>query len=166
MAVILSMLTEVLGIPESETPAMSVSEEERQRRFQASWDKGNAFRFLWTFSDIFTNRESNIAACDFIKGKIRDIVKDPETSRKLMPSELYCRRPLCDAGYYQVFNEEFVELVSLRDTPIERITEKGILTSDGVERVFDVIICATGYGKAPRVCWRAAGEQLEANMSF
>lgn len=47
-----------------------------------------------TFYDITINREANIAACNFIKSKIREIVKDEETARKLMPTELYARRPV------------------------------------------------------------------------
>jgi len=126
---------------------MSVSAEERDRRFQESWDRGNGFRFLYTFGDLFTSLDANLAACDFIKRKIQQIVKDPEKQRKLLPTELYCRRPLCDAGYYQVFNEDFVEVVSLRETPIDTITEKGVRTSDGIERELDVLIFATGFGR-------------------
>lgn len=125
---------------------MSVSAEERDKRFQASWDKGNGFRFLYTFGDVMTNLEANLAACDFIKRKIKEIVINPEKSRKLMPSELYARRPLCDGGYYQVFNEDFADVVNLQETPIQCITEKGIKASD-CEWEFDVIIIATGFGK-------------------
>lgn len=83
------------GFDESTTPAFSVSEEERQRVFQENWDKGNGFRFMFgTFCDITYNREANEAACNFIKGKIAEIVKDPEKARKLMPREVYARRPV------------------------------------------------------------------------
>ena len=84
------------GFDESMTPTFSVSEEERQRIYQENWDKGNGFRFMFgTFCDITFNREANEAACDFMKGKIKEIVKDPETARKLLPNELYARRPVC-----------------------------------------------------------------------
>ncbi|GIR55941.1 MAG: hypothetical protein CM15mP62_34120 [Rhodospirillaceae bacterium] len=41
-------------------------------------------------------------------------------------------------------NQDNVELVDINDTPIERVTENGILTSDQ-ERNFDIIIYATGF---------------------
>lgn len=67
--------------------------------FQENWDKGNGFRFMFgTFCDITYNREANKAACDFIKGKIKEIVKDPEIARKLMPDEIYARRPVRTFG--------------------------------------------------------------------
>ena len=49
-----------------------------------------------------------------------------------------------ESGYYEFYNQPNVELVSIRDTPIERITPKGIGTSDK-EYEFDVIIYATGF---------------------
>lgn len=107
---------------------------------------GNGFRFMFgTFCDITYNREANEAACDFIRSKIKEIVKDPETARKLMPWELYARRPLCDGGYYQIFNQDNVEMVLLKETPIKEFDKTGITTSDGKHHDLDVIIFATGF---------------------
>ena len=84
------------GFEESMTKTFDVSEEERQRIYQENWDKGNGFRFMFgTFCDITYDRAANDAACDFIKSKIKEIVKDPETARKLLPTEIYARRPVC-----------------------------------------------------------------------
>jgi cation diffusion facilitator CzcD-associated flavoprotein CzcO len=46
--------------------------------------------------------------------------------------------------YYGVYNQPNVRLISLQETPIERITERGITTSKE-ELEFDMIICATGF---------------------
>lgn len=134
------------GFVESETPAMSVSAQERQRVFQENWDKGNGFRFMFgTFSDIAADPEANEVACEFIRGKIAEIVKDPEKARKLTPTQPYAKRPLCDAGYYERYNQDNVDIVSLPETPIETFTEKGIRTADGVEHELDMVIFATGF---------------------
>ena len=55
-------------------------------------------------SDIATSREANYAAADFIKRKIGQIVKNPEVARKLTPTDIYAKRPLCGNDYYYVFN--------------------------------------------------------------
>ncbi|MES9535753.1 MULTISPECIES: NAD(P)/FAD-dependent oxidoreductase [unclassified Actinomadura] len=134
------------GFRESQVAAMSVSEEERRRIFQAAWDKGNAFRFmLETFSDIARDPAANEAAGEFIRSKIKEIVKDPETARKLMPSGYYARRPVSNEDYYEVFNQDNVSLVSLKETPIREITPNGVLTEDGVEHELDVLVFATGF---------------------
>jgi cyclohexanone monooxygenase len=134
------------GFEESDIEAMSVSEEERRRVFQENWDKGNGFRFMFgTFNDIATNPESNAAAAAFIRSKIAEIVEDPETARKLTPTDLYAKRPLCNEGYYETYNRDNVELVSIKENPIQEITPAGVRTADGVEHELDVLVLATGF---------------------
>ncbi|EXJ75218.1 uncharacterized protein A1O5_01914 [Cladophialophora psammophila CBS 110553] len=135
-----------MGFEEAKVAAMSVSEQERERVYQAAWDKGGGLNFLLgTFNDITFDETANRTACDFIKGKIAQIVHDPEKRRKLMPTELYARRPLCDTGYYEQFNRENVDIVDIRTNPIAEFTSGGIRLSDGTVYDLDVIICATGF---------------------
>ncbi len=135
-----------MGFEESTLPTMSVSEEERQAIFQKAWDFGGGFRYAFeTFNDIITDEAANHAAAEFIRGKIAEIVKDPETARKLTPHDYYAKRPLCDSGYYATFNRDNVTLVDVKATPIAEITPKGIRTADGVEHEVDMIIFATGF---------------------
>ncbi|QIB52308.1 NAD(P)/FAD-dependent oxidoreductase [Pseudomonas sp. OIL-1] len=134
------------GFEESDIPTMSVSPEERKKIFQRGWDGGGGFRFMFqTFNDIAIDEQANLAAQDFIREKISEIVKDPETARKLMPRDLYAKRPLCDSGYYATFNRPNVSLVDVKANPIEEITATGIRTADGVEHELDVIVFATGF---------------------
>jgi cation diffusion facilitator CzcD-associated flavoprotein CzcO len=134
------------GFEESGVEAMSVSEEERQRVFQENWDKGNGFRFMFgTFSDIATSPEANAAAAAFIRAKIAQVVEDPETARMLTPDDLYAKRPLCNEGYYETYNRDNVELVSIKQNPIQEITPRGVLTADGTEHELDVLVFATGF---------------------
>lgn len=134
------------GFKESTVSAMSVSEDERRAVFQKAWDTGGGFRFMFeTFCDIATDEQANQAAQDFIRSKIAEIVKDPETARKLMPRDLYAKRPLCDSGYYATFNRPNVELVDVKANPIVEITPKGVKTTDGVEHELDMLIYATGF---------------------
>lgn len=134
------------GFKESETPAASVSPAERERVFQESWEAGNGFRFMFgTFSDIVFNPVANDAAASFIKSKITQIVRDPETARKLVPTDYYAKRPICNSGYYETFNRDNVSLVSTKENPIVRITPAGVITEDGTEHELDVLVFATGY---------------------
>ncbi|MEV5303107.1 flavin-containing monooxygenase [Amycolatopsis methanolica] len=134
------------GFEESGVEAMSVSEEERRKVFQEAWDKGNGFRFMFgTFCDIATNPEANAAAAAFIRAKIAEIVDDPETARKLTPTDLYAKRPLCNEGYYETYNRDNVELVSIKENPIREITPVGVRTADGTEHPLDVLVFATGF---------------------
>jgi cation diffusion facilitator CzcD-associated flavoprotein CzcO len=134
------------GFPEAETPAMSVSAAERERVFQEIWDAGNSFRFMvGTFRDIISDPDANQAAADFIRAKIKEIVRDPETARKLTPSGYFARRPISNEDYYETFNRDNVSLVDIRENPISEITPAGVRTADGVEHELDVLVFATGF---------------------
>jgi cyclohexanone monooxygenase len=134
------------GFKESVVSAMSLSEDERRAVFQKAWDYGGGFHFMFgTFCDIATDRQANDAAAEFIRGKIANIVKDPETARMLTPRDLYAKRPLCDGGYYDTFNRDNVSLVDLKETPIVEMTPTGVKTTDGHEHVLDMLVFATGF---------------------
>ncbi|KAL4866986.1 hypothetical protein BDV12DRAFT_210242 [Aspergillus spectabilis] len=135
-----------MGVVESKIKAMSVSDEERERIYQAAWDEGGAFRFLLgTFVDLVSDETANCTASEFLKDKIAQIVQDPEKRRKLTPTELYARRPICNTGYYEQFNRDNVDIVDVAQNPIVEFTTNGIKLADGVVHELDVIICATGY---------------------
>ena len=131
---------------ESNIPTFSVSAEEREAIFEKAWQKGGGFNYMFgTFNDIAVDAATNEAAASFIRRKIAQTVKDPETARKLTPTDLYARRPLCDSGYYEIFNRDNVALVDCKATPIEAIVPNGIRTADGVVHELDMIIFATGF---------------------
>ncbi|KAK5705884.1 hypothetical protein LTR17_021259 [Elasticomyces elasticus] len=140
------------GFKESETSYHDATPEEREVVFEENWKLGNGFRFMFgTYNDIATNPEANEAACEFIRRKIDGIVKDPEKARKLKPHDVYARRPLCDGNasngekYFEQFNRPNVDIVDLKETPIERLEAGGVRTSDGILHELDVLIFATGF---------------------
>jgi cation diffusion facilitator CzcD-associated flavoprotein CzcO len=124
--------------------AMNV--EERQRALDAGWERGG-FSFVFeTFDDMLSNPETNEAACEYIRNKIRAIVKDPETAERLCPKgyPLVAKRPPLGHFYYEAFNRDNVELVDVSDDPIERITPTGVMTR-GAHYECDALIIATGF---------------------
>jgi cation diffusion facilitator CzcD-associated flavoprotein CzcO len=134
------------GFEEATTLATSADEETRNKVFQEAWDKGGGLRFMFsTFADIVIDPAANEAAASFIRKKIKEIVKDPAKAEALTPYDRFARRPLSDAGYYETFNNEWVNIVDLRKNPIDRITSEGILTSDGKLYELDALVLATGF---------------------
>ncbi|KAL8279791.1 hypothetical protein RQP46_007886 [Phenoliferia psychrophenolica] len=134
------------GFDEATESIWDVSEEERERRFELAWQRGGAFHLVYgTFNDLAQDVSANKLLCAFIHSKIRETVKDPEKARKLCPTDLHVRRPVNDAGFYEAFNQDNVDLVLLSETPLESMTANGILTADGTEHKLDVVIYATGF---------------------
>jgi len=119
-------------------------EEERRRQYQERWDYGG-LGFMASFSDLLLNDESNKTAADFVRGKIGEIVKDPEVAAALAPTNIIgCKRLCVDTGYWATFNRPNVTLVDIRDTPVERITSTGLRVK-GKDYAFDCLVLATGF---------------------
>ncbi len=130
--------------PAHDFSALDVSQEERQQIFEDGWEYGG-LAFYTTFNDIRSNADSNVEAADFVRAKIREIVKDPKVADKLCPDyTIGCKRGVIDHGYYETFNRENVSLVDVSAAPIEAITPTGIRTAAG-HHVLDIIVLATGY---------------------
>ena len=113
-----------------------------ERRWQIGGQAINA-----TFLDQGRDRAANDVVANFVRDKVREIVKDPEVAEKLVPDAypIGTRRLAVTTDYYETYNRDNVTLVDVRDNPIERITPKGILTADGEEHQFDLIIFALGF---------------------
>ena len=126
--------------------ALDHSEEERRAIYESLWEEGG-FKFLYgSFFDIFFNEDANATAAEFIRERIRAVVKDPAVAERLCPRDhpYGSKRPPIDTDYFETFNRDNVTLVDLRETPIEEITARGIRTTTEHHDV-DVIVFATGF---------------------
>ena len=138
--------------------------EQQQREFEARYALGG-FHLHAAYYDLFTDAEANDLLSDFVRDKIRRRVNDPELAELLCPYDypLATKRMCVDTGYYEAFNRDNVRLVSVRDTPIEEITEAGLRVG-GEELRFDVIVFATGFdamtGALARIDIRGRGGEL------
>jgi cation diffusion facilitator CzcD-associated flavoprotein CzcO len=128
----------------SETPAASASDAEIDAAFETVWARGG-LGFLGAFSDLVLDKAANDKAAEFIRGKIRSIVKDPQTAARLSPPQVVgCKRLCVDTNYFATFNRDDVALVDLRETPIEEITPDGIRTAGSFHPI-DALVLATGF---------------------
>ena len=119
--------------------------EQRHAIFEAGWEDGG-FRFVFTtFDDLLVDAEANAAAAEFLRGKIRSIVKDPKLAELLCPKYSFgLKRPPLGNFYYETFNRPNVRVVDLSNNPIECITPNGVKTG-GKEYEFDMLIFAIGF---------------------
>jgi len=125
--------------------ALEVAAEERQALYEAAWEQGG-LQFRATFQDLLVNKAANDTAVEFIRSKIRQVVKDPAVADTLTAFDhpYAAKRPPIDTEYFETFNRDNVTLVDVRTSPIERITPQGIRTRDG-EYDLDIIVFATGF---------------------
>ncbi|HVZ08384.1 flavin-containing monooxygenase [Rhodopila sp.] len=139
-----------------------VSEQERLAFWEKLYGEPGFGVWMGNFRDMLTDPKANALFSDFIAGKIRQRVKDPAVAEKLIPKNhgFGTRRVPQETGYYEAYNLPHVRLVDTRETPIERITETGIKTSDA-DYPLDMIIYATGFdaitGAFDRIDFRGVG---------
>ena len=147
VAIRAQMTASPLGAP-FEVPERSAFEdtpEQRQALYEELWQRGGFHIFFGSYADILTDKEANRTLADFVRGKIREIVRDPQTAQKLMPDYyLGTKRQLLDGGYYETFNRDNVTLVDLREDPIQEIKPTGVRTAKG-EYPLDMLVLATGF---------------------
>lgn len=125
-----------------------VDAEEISQILDAGWEIGGFHYQFETFDDLFTNQKTNDIASEYVRQKIRAIVKNPDTAELLCPKYPFlAKRPPCGHYYYEAFNRPNVNLVNIKGVDLE-IYEKGIRTSSGEEYEFDMIIFALGFDAA------------------
>ena len=147
-----------------ERSALDMAPEERNARYEELWAQPGFGKWLGNFSDIMTDLDANATFTEFVRDKIRARVHDPVVAEKLVPKDhpFGTKRVPLESGYYEAYNRDNVLLVDLNETPLERITPKGVRTSD-TEHEFDVLIYATGFdavtGAFNRIDIRGPGGQ-------
>ena len=145
--------------------AFEVSDEEREAFYEKLYGERGFGIWQGNFKDILVDHRANATISDFVARKIRQRVKDPRIAETLIPKNhgFGTRRLPLETFYYEVYNRPNVELVDLMETPIERITPKGIKTSEK-EYEFDIVIYATGFdaitGSFDRIDFRGANGVL------
>jgi cyclohexanone monooxygenase len=130
-----------LAVGDFQTADPVVVRAELERRWRAS-----GVSMVATLSDTLSSVEANEFVADFVRDKIRATVDDPATAALLEPRDypIGTKRLALDTGYYETYNRPNVSLVSVREVPIRRFTERGLLVGDR-EHAFDAIVLATGF---------------------
>jgi cation diffusion facilitator CzcD-associated flavoprotein CzcO len=125
--------------------ALEVDAAERRARYEDSWIAGGP-DIQAAYTDLKTSREANETAANFVREKIREVVKDPEVAELLVPTGYpFATKRLClEIDYFESYNRDDVTLVDVKTHPIERISPRGVVTSEGEHEV-DVLVLATGF---------------------
>jgi cyclohexanone monooxygenase len=123
-----------------------VDDVERERILNEAWQSRSGYLFIATFGDIRTNLAANEVVSEFVRNKIRGIVKDPDTAELLCPTThpIGMKRLCMDTGYFETYNRDNVTLVDVRSHPIVEITPTGVKTTEG-EYDVDILVYATGF---------------------
>jgi cation diffusion facilitator CzcD-associated flavoprotein CzcO len=132
----------IAGRPPQGTAA-ETTREEQLAEYQHRWDEGGIL-FNGAFTDVMLDKSANDIAAEFVRSKIRETVKDPETANLLCPSNTLGAKRLCvDIDYFETFNQPHVHLVDISDNA-PSIAPEGVETGGNTYEV-DTIVYATGF---------------------
>ena len=125
--------------------AKDAAPDEREAEFEDRWRAGGA-GFMHASNDHLLDETSNRFAADFVRERIRAIVKDPKTAERLCADDhpIGTKRICVDSDYFETFNRENVELVSLRDTGGLEVVTEGV-KAGGKIYPCEVLVLATGF---------------------
>ena len=136
----------IAGHPPPLKSALEDTPEERERIYEQKWGIGGNISFLYAYNDLLVNEDSNETASEFVRNKIRRIVRDPKVAALLLPNDhpIGTKRLCLDMGYFETLNRENVALVDVRSDPIVAVTPTGLRTATR-EFELDDIVFATGF---------------------
>jgi cyclohexanone monooxygenase len=125
--------------------ALDDGDNERRARYEARWAYGG-LTFMAVYNDLALSKAANDTAADFVREKIAEIVKDPQTAKLLQPDDhpIGSKRICVDTDYFATFNRPNVTLVDIRSNPIEEILPNAVRTKAG-DYEADALVLATGF---------------------
>ncbi|WP_407115727.1 flavin-containing monooxygenase [Bradyrhizobium sp. LMG 9283] len=124
-----------------------LTSEQRHAVLEKIWDEGSLRLWLASFAEMFFEEDVSEEISEFVRKKMRARLKDPKLCETLIPTDygFGTHRVPLETNYLEAYHQPNVELVSVKNNPIERITPEGLKLADGTTYHLDVIILATGF---------------------
>jgi cyclohexanone monooxygenase len=125
--------------------ALDDGDNERRARFEQRWMRGG-LTFMQAYNNLLLDKAANDTAADYVREKIAEIVRDPETAKRLQPDNhpIGSKRICVDTEYYATFNRPNVTLVDIRSVPIEAILPNAV-RAGARDYEIDALVLATGF---------------------
>jgi cyclohexanone monooxygenase len=125
--------------------ALDDGDDERRTKYESRWRYGG-LTFMAAYNNLALDKAANDTAADFVREKIAEIVRDPQTAKLLQPNNhpIGSKRICVDTDYFATFNRSNVTLVDIGSNPIEQILPNAVRTAAGDYEV-DALVLATGF---------------------
>ena len=121
---------------------------QRREVYEEMWQKGGFYPVAAGYSELYTDKDANDEMWKFWAEKQGPRIRDPRIRAIVAPAEpqyaFGAKRAPLEQTYFEVYNQENVDIIDIQRSPIVEFTETGITTEKG-HIGFDVIILATGF---------------------
>src|SRR6202049_5147946 len=125
--------------------ALDDGDNARRAKYESRWAHGG-LTFMSVYNNLALDKAANDTAADFVREKIAEIVKDPQTAKLLQPNNhpIGSKRICVDTDYFATFNRPNVTLVNIKSNPIKEILPNGVRTA-AKDYGVDALVLATGF---------------------
>lgn len=126
-----------------------VSPEDRQKYWDTAWSRGGFNFNLTNWRQVGMDPAVNREAYEFWASKVRARMNNPEKRDLMAPPEppyyFGTKRSPLEQDYYEMLDQDHVEIVHMGKNPLKTFTKTGMTMEDGTHREFDIVILATGF---------------------
>ena len=121
--------------------------EERLAALERIWENGSLELWLSSFKEIFFEADINEEVSEFVRNKMKERLKDEKLCELLIPTDygFGTHRVPLESGYLEAYHLPHVSAIGVKDNPITRVTDKGLVLADRTIHELDVIILDTGF---------------------
>jgi cation diffusion facilitator CzcD-associated flavoprotein CzcO len=123
--------------------------EQRRAHWEEAWSRGGFNFGLSNWPEIAMDEKANREAYEFWASKVRARMRDPVKREYMAPTEppyyYGTKRVPLEHDYYEMLDQDHVQIVQMEQTPLKTFNKNGILLEDGRQLDFDIVILATGF---------------------
>lgn len=138
-----------LGYDMQNGSVYDLTEDEREELWEELWSRGGFNFNQANYRDFLVNQDANKLMYEFWAKKTRPRLKNKTKRDFLVPQKppfaFGTKRSSLEQDYYECLDQDNVDVVDLKLNTIVEFTQKGIVCEDGIERIFDTIVLATGF---------------------